>query len=72
MSCKKNRFAVLSQTLTLVNVNIGTSNHTGRSIGDRVDDILLKRCKMKDIPNINVVKRKINVTVHPKQKDRGY
>lgn len=55
---------MLSQTnlKTLGNVNIGTSNHTVRSIGDTVDDILLKRCKMKDIPNINVVKRKINVT----------
>lgn len=43
------------------NVNIGILNYIVCFIGDIVDDILFKWCKMKDILNINVVKRKINV-----------
>uniref|UniRef100_A0A8W8JB24 Uncharacterized protein n=1 Tax=Magallana gigas TaxID=29159 RepID=A0A8W8JB24_MAGGI len=34
-----------------------TSKHTGRFIGDTVDDILLERCHINDIPKISVVKR---------------
>lgn len=33
------------------------SLYAGKSIGDTVDDIMLKRCRLEDIPNISVVKK---------------
>uniref|UniRef100_A0A8W8J6M7 Uncharacterized protein n=1 Tax=Magallana gigas TaxID=29159 RepID=A0A8W8J6M7_MAGGI len=45
-----------SQT-SIANSFHGTSKHTGRSIGDTVDDILLERCQINDFPKISVVRR---------------
>uniref|UniRef100_K1RC87 Uncharacterized protein n=1 Tax=Magallana gigas TaxID=29159 RepID=K1RC87_MAGGI len=42
---------------SIANCFNGASKHTGRSIGDTVDDILLERCNIKDIPKISVVKK---------------
>lgn len=33
------------------------SLYAGKSIGDTVDDIMQKRCRLEDIPNISVVKK---------------
>lgn len=45
-----------SQT-SIANSFNGTSKHTGRSVGDTVDDILLERCQINDFPKISVVRR---------------
>lgn len=49
-----------SQT-SIANCFNGASKHSGRSIGDTVDDILLERCNIKDIQKISVVKKGENV-----------
>lgn len=49
----------ISQT-SIANCFNGASKHTGGSIGNTDDDILLERCQINDIPKMNVFRREGN------------